>query len=79
MSVTPKLHCVEDHAIRLLLMHFGFGDIGEDAGERAHQEDTKNDERVAGVQTLAKKELTKSQFEGMKYNPGVKRVTDTIQ
>jgi hypothetical protein len=79
MSITPKLHCVEDHAIYLLRQHLGFGDIGEDAGERAHQEGTKNEERVAAVKTLAKKELTKSQFEVMKYNPGVKIVSETIQ
>ena len=38
MSVSPKMHCIEDHAVAFLQYKNGFGDIGEDAGERAHQE-----------------------------------------
>ena len=32
-----------------------FGDLGEDAGERAHQEEARNESRVGAVENLAKK------------------------
>ena len=37
MSVTPKLHVLSVHLLRLLERVQGFGDLGEDADERAHQ------------------------------------------
>ena len=39
-----------------------FGDLGEDAGERAHQEEARNESRMGAVVNLEKKERTKSQF-----------------
>jgi hypothetical protein len=74
VSVTPKLHVMEDHAIGLCSQHNGFGDLGEDAGERAHQEETKNDQRVWGIKGIIKKETTKSQFESMKKHPKVQGI-----
>ena len=32
-----------------------FGDLGEDAGERAHQEEARNESRVGAAVNLAKK------------------------
>ena len=52
MSVTPKMHCIEDHAINLLRLTRGMGDIGEDAGERAHQEEARNERRIWAVRGL---------------------------
>ena len=43
-----------------------FGDLVEDAGERAHQEEARNESRMGTVVNLAKKDRTKSQFEAMK-------------
>jgi hypothetical protein len=37
LSITPKLHVIEDHAIQFMMQHLGYGDLGEDFGERAHQ------------------------------------------
>ena len=36
----------------------GFGDLGEDAGEQAHQEEARNESRVGAVVNLEKKERT---------------------
>ena len=52
--------------MRFLERVHGFCDLGEDAGERAHQEKARNESRVGTVVNLAKKERTKSQFEAMK-------------
>ena len=46
----------------------GFGDLGEDAGKRAHQERARNESQLGAVVNLTKKECTKSQFEAMKNN-----------
>ena len=62
MSVTPKLHLLFVHLLRFLEQVQGFGDLGEDSGERAHQEEAINESRVGAVVNLAKKESTKSQF-----------------
>ena len=40
----------------------GLGDLGEDDGEQAHQEEARNESRVGAVENLAKNERTKSQF-----------------
>ena len=43
MSVTPKLHLLFVHLLRFMEQVQGFGDLGEDAGERAHQEEARNE------------------------------------
>ena len=72
MSVTPKLHILFVHLLRFLERVQGFGDLGEDAGERSHQEEARNESRVVMVVNIAKKERTKSQFEAMKKSAMVK-------
>ena len=72
MSVTPKLHLLFVHLLRFLERVQGFGDLGEDAGERAHQEEARNESRVGAVVNLEKKERKKSQFEAMKKSAMVK-------
>ena len=42
ISVTPKLHLLFVHLLRFLERVQGFGDLGEDAGERAHQGEARN-------------------------------------
>ena len=49
-----------------------FGDLGEDAGERAHQEEVRKESRVGAVVNLEKKKRTKSQFEATKKSSKVK-------
>ena len=61
-SVTPKLHCIEDHAVTFIQYKNSFGDIGEDVGERAHQGEIRNKARVAAVHNIKKKETAKSNF-----------------
>ena len=56
-----------------------FGDLGEDAGERAHQEEARNESRVGAVVNLAKRERTKSQFEAMKKSAKVKEMISELK
>ena len=72
ISVTPKLHLLFVHLLIFLERVQGFGDLGEDAGEQAHQEEARNESRVGAVVDLAKKERTKSKFEAMKKSAMVK-------
>ena len=57
MSVTPKLHLLFVHLLIFLERVQGFGDLGEDAGERAHQEEARNDIRVGAVVNLEKRSV----------------------
>ena len=72
MSVTPKLHLLFVHLLIFLERVQVFGDLGQDDGYRAHQEESSNESRVGAVANLAKKERTKSQFEAMKKSAMVK-------
>ena len=56
ISVTPKLHILFVHLLRFLERVQGFGDLGEDAGEQAHQEEARNESQVDTVVNLAKNE-----------------------
>ena len=72
ISVTLKLHSLFVHLLRFLEQVQGFGDLGEDAGEWAHQEEARNESRVGAVENLAKKERTKSHLEAIKKSAMVK-------
>ena len=74
MSATPKLHLLFVHLLRFLERVQRFGNLGEDAGERVHQEEARNDSRVGAVVNLAKTEHIKSQFEAMKKSAKVKEM-----
>ena len=54
ISVTPKLHILFVHLLRFLEQVQGFSDLGEDAGERAHQEEARNESQVGAVVNLEK-------------------------
>ena len=59
MSVTTKLHLLFVHLLRFLERVQGFGDLGEDSGERAHQEEARDESQMGEVVNLEKKEGTK--------------------
>ena len=79
MSITPKLRLLFGHLLGFLEQVQGFGDLGEDAGERAHQEESRNESRVGAVANLVKKERTKSQFEAMKKSTNVKQMMSDLK
>ena len=54
MSVTPKLHLLFVSLLIFMERVQVFGYLGEDAGERAHQEEAMNESRVGAVVNLAK-------------------------
>ena len=43
MSVTPKLHIFFVHLLIFLVRVQVFGDLGEDSGERVHQEESRSE------------------------------------
>ena len=43
ISVTPKLHILFVRLLIFMERVKGFGDLGYDDGERAHQEEARND------------------------------------
>ena len=71
MSVTPKFHNIEAHALDVMQQTKGFGDIAEDAGEKAHQDGARVNCKVHGIPNLQKKEATIARYEVMDKNPMV--------
>jgi hypothetical protein len=71
LSATPKAHLVEGHAIGLCEKHGGFGGLGEDEGERAHQTGAKDEKRYGGMSDYGKKARSMNQYEKMEKNSGV--------
>ena len=78
LSVTPKLHCLEDHVIFFLRKYFGLADLGEYSGELAHQLEAINDKRLSAVRDFAKRERSKSKQEVMKSQPQVQAKQDEM-
>jgi hypothetical protein len=72
MSVMPKAHCIEQHAIPLLVKHKGFANLGKDSGKRMHQVQSKLDQRLGAIRDFKKKEVCKSKEETMTSFPDVK-------
>jgi hypothetical protein len=71
MSITPKTHAMDDHSIQQLVATHGFADLGEDAGERNHQDEAKADRRLGAIHDYALKEAFKSKDEVKRKNPKV--------
>ena len=63
MSVTRKSHFVEDHSVQQLEDLDGIGDIGEDFGERNHQDEVKAHRRLGCVRNFVTRESFKSKEE----------------
>ena len=63
MSVTTKSHLMEDHAVEQQQELNGFGDLGEDFGERNHQDQAKDDRQLGCVRNFATREAIKSREE----------------
>jgi hypothetical protein len=63
MSITTKSHLAEDHSCEQQEDLDGIGDIGEDFGERNHQDEAKADRRLGCVRNFATRETIKSKEE----------------
>jgi hypothetical protein len=72
MSVTPKDHCIEDHAVQLMVLHQGIGNFGEGQGEHNHRLESKEDLRLGSLRSFQRGEVFKSKQDGKKHHPGVK-------
>ena len=79
MSVTPKYHNIEAHVVHAMIQTGGFGDIAEDAGERAHQDGARMNRRVYAISNIQKKESTIARYEVMKQNPIVAVKSEEIR
>jgi hypothetical protein len=71
LNESPKLHCAGCHAVSQCKKRRGIGDMGEDAGERAHQTETKNERRLQCMINRKEKEVAKARFEFMQKKPTV--------
>ena len=71
LSVTPKLHCIEDHLIEFLERFGGLGDAGEDEGERGHQTGAQNESRSRNLRDNTSKARSQSSWEAMTKHEGV--------
>jgi len=58
MSVTPKLHLLEDHLIDLMDMYGGLDDYNEEFVERVHQKGLKFNRMIRGCMRDATRRYT---------------------
>ena len=77
-SITPKLHCLEAHAVYFLKKHRGFADLAEDAGERAHQIESKRDAKLAAQRGHGRREFFKAVNEAKESDPRVQRRVEQL-
>jgi hypothetical protein len=63
MSVTTKSHLMEDHSLAQEEELDGIGDLGEDFGERYHQDQAKADRRLGCIRHFATRAAIKSNEE----------------
>jgi hypothetical protein len=63
MSVTTKRHLMEDRSLEQQEKLDGIGDLGEDFGERNHQDQAKADRRLGCIRHFATQETIKSKEE----------------
>jgi uncharacterized FAD-dependent dehydrogenase len=63
MSVMTKSHLAEDHSVEKMEDLGGMGDLGEDFGERNHQDEAKADRHLGCVSNFAIRENIKSKEE----------------
>jgi hypothetical protein len=80
MSMTSKSHFSGCHAVEQQEMLEGIGDMGEDAGERNHQDEAKADRRLGCVRHFGTRETTKSKEEVQMKNETVQaKIADINQ
>ena len=72
MSVTPKDHCIEDHAVQLMVLHQEIGDLRGDKGKDNHQLESKDDLRLGSIGSFQRREAFKSKQDRTKRDPGGK-------
>ena len=65
LSVTTKLHIIEDHLMDYLIAMEGFGDLTEDEGEHAHQVGKQDEYRSKSAIDQAAKANSHAQWESM--------------
>ena len=78
MSVTPKVHIIEDHAIEQFERLQGFGDFTEDYIEQAHQWGEIEERRTHGLRDRTKAANAHSKWEFMRLNPLVVKEVTTV-
>jgi hypothetical protein len=79
LSVTPKMHCVEDHLADIVELFGGVGDLGEDEGERGHQTGHRNEMRSKALRDADKKAKSHARLECMSQNPEVRQCQAKVQ
>jgi hypothetical protein len=72
LSVTPKMHCLEDHVVPYMEKYGGFGDMGEDEGERGHQVGHGNEDRSRNLRNHTAKASAHAEWEAMVKNEDVR-------
>jgi hypothetical protein len=79
LSVTTKIHIIEDHVIEYLVRLKGFGDLCEDEGERGHQMGAQNENRSKALRDHTEKAKAHAQWECMNKNEDVQKRKMDVQ
>ena len=65
LSVTVKLHIIEDHVVDYLRDLRGFGDLVEDEGERGHQMGAHDEYQSKALRDNKEKSVAHAKWESM--------------
>ena len=78
MSVTTKIHIIEDHVIEHLTRLRGFGDLCEDEGKRGHQMGAQNEHRSKALRDHTEKAKAHAQWESMNKNEDIQKRKEDV-
>ncbi len=79
LSITPKVHAIEDHLCDQMLLFKGIGDLGEDFVEQSHQDGIKDHRRLKNPASHIISAEWQSKWEHVRKHPKVLRVQRQVQ
>ncbi len=71
MSITPKVHAIEDHLVDQIRRLKGIGDLGEDFVERSHQDGIRQHSRSKNAKERADEAIQHCRWEHKRTHPAV--------
>jgi hypothetical protein len=78
MSITPKLHVLEDHFLPQLYPFKGLADYGEDFVEKAHQTGIREEAQTLAIRDCSRVAQLYCRMEHRRSLPGVKEKQRTV-
>ena len=79
ISMGPKMHAIEDHAVKQVQEFEGIGELTEDYIEQAHQTGMKDERRTLGMRDQRKAAGCHIKWEEMKNAPTDQAAAEVVR